>query len=245
AIASFEKALSYDTLGRPEVVERMIETVPAVNSSAVSIEVKQKFFETARNAIETQLKRAPGDARYELFAGTFYSNYGLRPEATSHYVRAHELSPGKQTILFQLGSFYINGKEYDKALDAFKQAYELDASYGDAAKYYSVALIYAGREAEAKKFFKEHLGDAPMTDDFFVRAYADLGLWPKAVELLRIRIRSNPNNLSDRTSLVSALLQMGDRKGAVEEIRRIVEINPAFKAEGDRYIQEIQAGRNP
>ncbi|MFA6095240.1 MAG: O-antigen ligase family protein, partial [Candidatus Paceibacterota bacterium] len=28
AIASFEKALSYDTLGRPEVVERMIETVP-------------------------------------------------------------------------------------------------------------------------------------------------------------------------------------------------------------------------
>lgn len=245
AVDAYERALSYDTLGRPEVIERMVEMVPRINASSAPLEVKQRFFELAKGALETQLARYPGDARYELFAGSFYATYGMNDVAEKHLKEAVRLSPKKQAMLFQLGSFYLGSKQYDRAVELFEQAYRLDESYDSAATYYTASLIYAGKEKEAKVFFASRFPNRQMTDDSIVRAYADLGNWRRVIETLRTRIAANPATLDDRMSLVGAYLQVGERQSAISVIREIITLNPQWRADGEAAIKEIEAGRTP
>jgi O-antigen ligase/tetratricopeptide (TPR) repeat protein len=242
AVDAFQKSLSYNTLGRPEVMERIIEAVPNMNGTGASIELRQKFAAMAKDAVDTQVANFPGDARYETFAGTFYGYYGQFADAEKHFVTAVNLSPKKQTILFQLGSFYITSKQYDKALQIFKTAYDLETTNMTAAKYYAVALIYNGRDTEAQAFVAQTQAVAP-TDDLFIRAYADLGQWNKVVGLLKTRIAADPTDMGSRQNLASAYYQSGNKTAAIQTIRDMIAINPGFKAQGEQYIQAVQAGK--
>lgn len=242
AVDSFKKALDYDTLGRPEIIERIVEAVPALNSDGVSIELRQKFADMAKTAVDEQLKRFPGDARYEIFAGTFYAYYGQNADAEAHYLNALKLSPNKQSIMFQLGSFYINARAYDKAIDVFKKAYELNTENLAAAKYYAVALVYAGREADAKKLLDStHAGS--LNEDMFVRAYGDTGQWGKVTTILRERIAANPYDFGALQNLAAAYYQSGNKAAAIKTVQDMIKLNPEFKATGEQYIQAIQAGK--
>jgi tetratricopeptide (TPR) repeat protein len=241
ALARYEEALSYGTVGRGEVVERVIEAAPRFNASGATIQSRQKFYEMAKKALEEQLERAPGDARYELFAGVFYSSYGQNEEALAHFTKARELSPKKQTILFALGNFYLNTKEYQKASDVFKDAFELETSHRQAGNYYAISLIYLGRESEAKAFLREHFGSDDMTSDLFLRAYVEAGDWATVVKTLKVRIAADPSNMAERQNLVAAYVQMGDKASAIATVREMIKVNPSFKGQGEEYIRQIQA----
>ncbi|HEY4500405.1 MAG TPA: O-antigen ligase family protein [Candidatus Paceibacterota bacterium] len=243
ALANFEKALSYDTLGRPELVERIVEAIPRFADQSIPIAIRQKFYEIGKEAIEKQLARFPGDARYEIFAGNFYSMYTKPEEAEKHYLRAAELSPRKQSILSQFGSFYVLYKQYDKAVPVFKKTYEMDTSYDNAGQLYALSLIYAGRENEAKQFMKERFDTTDVKSDLFLQAYINLGLWPKAIAILRERVALNPENKDDRMNLVSAYYQSGDRSGAIAVLRDYIAYDSLFKAQGEEYIKQIEAGK--
>lgn len=240
AIAAFSKAASYDTLGRSEVVERMIEAAQRINSSGASIDLRRQYYTLVNAAIQQQLKRAPGDARYELFAGSFYSLNGMPELAEQHMRKAQELSPDKQTILFSLGSILISENKVEEGLAAFKHAYELDETKTEVLQYYVVALITAGREAEAASLLKEKTGSADMTSNIFLQTYADLGEWGKVVTALKARIKADPSNMDDRKNLAAAYLQLGDKASAIAVIREMISLDPSFKATGEEYIRQIQ-----
>ncbi|HEU5114473.1 MAG TPA: O-antigen ligase family protein [Candidatus Paceibacterota bacterium] len=241
ALNAFDKALSYDTLGRPELVERIVQAVPAMNGANVPIDIRQKFRDIATKAVEEQLARFPGDARYETFAGTFYSYYGENDKAEEHFLKAVELSPRKQTIMFQLGSFYLTTRQFDKGLAVFKKAYDLDHDYTDAAKYYAVALVYNGKDADAKALLQSASLDTSMTDDNFLRAFIDLGNWPRVIAILKARAAANPTDMSTLQNLAAAYYQSGDKQGAIATVRQMEALDPSFKTTGDQYIQAIQS----
>ncbi|HVU06309.1 MAG TPA: O-antigen ligase family protein [Candidatus Paceibacterota bacterium] len=243
ALDGFARAASYDTLGRPELVERVIGAVPAMNSDAVPLDIRQKFAELAKGLVDAQIARFPGDARYETFAGTFYSSYGQAADAEKHYLEAVKLSPKKQTILFQVGSFYITSKQYDKAIATFKEAYDLDHSFATAAQYYAMSLAYAGRETEAKAVLAQAGLDTSMTDDNFLRAYIDADNWTKVLSILKARIAANPKDVGSMQNLAAAYYQMGNKAMAVATFRQIETVDPSLKAQVEQYIQAIQNGQ--
>ncbi len=239
-LKSFEKALSYDTLGRPEVVERLVESSRQMNVPEVPIETRQKFFKLGEDALKLQLKRYEGDARYEVFAGNFYNIYGNTPQAIIHLENAAKLSPSKQSILFQLGAAYISAKQYDKAVEVFKKAYELEPSYAEAVKYYATALMYAGKEEDARALFPEGATSAQI-ESAFLAAYAETGNWTKVVSILKSLIAADPNNMELRMNLVAAHFQGGNRQAAIATLREMIVLSPDFKAQGEEYIRQIQA----
>ncbi len=241
ALASFEKSLSYDGVGRTEALERVIEAAQKVNASGVSLETRQKFYDLGHRTLSIQLERTPGDARYELFAGIFYSAFGQNDEAEKHFLEAQRLSPRKQTILFALGGLYLNTREYDKALAVFKGAFELETSHRDAGNYYAIALIYAGREAEAKAFLMENFGSDDMTSDIFLKTYINASDWENVVKIFKARIAADPSNMSERQNLAAAYVQAGDKANAILTIREMIRLVPSFKSTGDQYIQQIEA----
>ncbi len=239
-LESFEKALSYDSLGRPEVVERLVEASRQMNVPEVPIETRQKFFKLGEDAVKLQLERYEGDARYEVFAGNFYNVYGNTALATEHFENAVKLSPNKQTAIFQLGASYITAKQYDKAAEVMKKAYELEPSYAEALKYYATSLMYAGREAEARALFPAGTS-AQTIEQAFLAVYADLGNWNKVASILKILIAADPNNMELRMNLVAAYFQGGNKAAAISALREMIALSSAFKEQGERYIKEIQA----
>ena len=58
-------------------------------------------------------------------------------------------------------------------------------------------------------------------------------------------VEVNPNDTQSRTSLAAVYLAAGLRAEAVIELRKAIENDPAFKEQGEFFIQEIEAGRNP
>lgn len=243
AIASFKDAFSYDTLGRGEVAERLVEAARTLNVQSVSLKDRQDFLALAKDSVEAQLKHAPGDARYEVFASNFYSQVGSPADALKHAQAAAELSPRKQTILFQLGSVYLSQKQYDKALDVLKKAFDLEPAFPDALKYYASALIYAGRESEADSLITSRGMDRAAFADVFITVYADKGDWAKVISLVQAKITADPSNLQNRMNLVAAYFQSGDKVRAVATLREMIAFDPTFKTTGEQYIQQIEASK--
>lgn len=239
-IASFKKALSYNTIGRGEIVERLIEAVPRINTENVSIESRQKYYALANEAIERQLKDVPGDTRYELFSGSFYVLYGMNDLAFQHLLEAERLSPTKQSVLSALGSLYTSTKKYAEGIEVFKRAYELEESNLMALEYYAVALVTAGRDSEAAALLKEKTGSSDMTSDSFLQIYVNRGEWSKVVSALLSRIKTSPKDMSLRTNLAAAYLQLGNKAAAIRTIREMMSIDPSFKETGEEYIRQIE-----
>jgi predicted Zn-dependent protease len=62
---------------------------------------------------------------------------------------------------------------------------------------------------------------------------------------LKALLDQKPNDTALRFSYAASLLSQGLRNDAVAQIQKAIELNPAAKAQGEYYIKEIQAGRNP
>ena len=237
----FEKTFSYNTFGSGEAREQLIQIALKINQANVQVEIKQKTANMARNEMIKQINQSPLDVRYPLFLGGLLNSYSQFGEAVTYLEKARTISPQKQQVLFELGTAYINRKEFDKAIEVLKKAYDGDQTYNDAKVIYAVSLIYGGKVNEAEVV----LGDSNNLDSRLINAYATTGNYNKLLILLDKKLRSNPNDPQTLLTLAATYLQIGDRAKAVDLIERIIQINPQFKEQGEYYIKEIKAGRNP
>ena len=243
-IASFEKANSYGVVGKQEVAEQMITTALRVREQGADIETQTKFFELANKTMSTLIEEVPNDARLRIFYGGFLNQFNLFNEALPHLKKAVELSPNKQTIRFELGTTYLNLGDTDKAFEIFKQAYELDTNFKNAEIIYRVGAIYANREAQVDAEIGP-ISDKDRTEGRIINAYTRAGRFNDVVRSWELSIEKNPENPQFHVSLAAAYLQVGRRQNAISEIQKAIDLDPNFKDQGEFYIKEIQAGRNP
>ena len=82
-------------------------------------------------------------------------------------------------------------------------------------------------------------------DERVMRAYAAKGKFNKLALLWEKAIERQPNNPQFHLSLAAIDIQIGKREDAIKELEQVIELNPDFKEQGEFYIQEIRAGRNP
>ena len=246
AFNNFQKAISYDSFGTAEAREHLTKFANKVLTSPfLGKEFKQEVFSYAAGQMRDQIERSPTDIRYMMFLANLYNRAGQPDKALPVLERALKLSPKKQMIYFELGSAYVNKKEYDKAEKVLKQAYDLEPSYAEAAKIYAVALIYNKKEREAEELLKKRFGSEILPEQRFVSAYLAAGDYERVVEVWKKIIEKNPNNAQYYVSLAATYLQIGQRDKAIESLEKAIELEPRFKEQGEYYINEIKAGRNP
>jgi len=249
-IKYFNKALSYDTFGTTEVREHLVQTVRKVaQSDQVPQDKRQEITELARREIIAQVEDEPNNARYALFAGSYLGSIGMLNDATVYLEKALELSPQKQQIFFELTTVYLNKGEFDKAVEIAKQAYELEPAYDDALKIYAMTAIYNHDYNLAEELLVPTYGTIAIPDDRFIRAFISVNDYGKVIEIWEKRIADlntqGQDNPQYHVSLAAAYLEVGRRQNAISELKKAMELNPVFKEQGQYYINEINAGRNP
>ncbi len=147
----FKETIVYRSFGTAEAREQLGQiSMNAFDKSKGLSEIQKSFITLAAEELKNQAVELPNDARYQLFAGSFLVQVGQVDQALPYLLLAHQLSPNKQTILFELGKAYYLKKDMAKTEEVFKQAYELAPEYENAKKFYVEILKQNGKTAEAE-----------------------------------------------------------------------------------------------
>lgn len=244
--ATYEKLLSKNSLGFSENLEHLSQIVISVsNNPKVSPELRTKLFELTDQAFRDHIERVPNDARYRLFYGLYLSRFGWYGKAVEQLKMARDLSPKKQQIYFELVSNLIADGKLEEAVVAAKTAYELEPTYTEAKFIYGLTLLAAGDRVTAQGIFVDTPIDQIILDDRYISVLAMLKKYDELIGVVKQRIALEPSNNQHRITLVAAYLEVGRREDAVIVLQEIIRLDPSFKEQGEYYISEIRAGRNP
>ena len=243
-IANLEKALGYNTVGKQEVIEQMALVVLRMRSGGADIETQTKFFELANREMSKLVEENPNDARIRIFYASLLNNFNFYDKASPHLNKAVELSPNKQTIQFELGTAYLNKGEFEKAFEVFENTYNLAPDFKEAEVIYRVGAIYAGKETRINEIIGP-ISDQDRTDARIINAYVKTNKFNEVVKSWQIAVEKEPKNAHFHLSLGAAYLQIGQRQKAIDEIQKSIDLDENLKEQGEFYIKEIKAGRNP
>lgn len=250
-LEQFEEALGRDSFAQQEIVEQLAQ-------NAMSYLRDQKVPETTRQAYaayaeEQLLKLAedkPGDARIHVFIGSYYRAIGQTEKAAEQMKIAHELSPRKPSIIVQQGFVELTRNDNPKALEYFKQAYELDTRSAESREYYAAALFYAKRNDEAVALADtDALKLRFAKSDFLLAAANDAGATDFMIELFKKRIETTP--ATDKTAqqnwatLAYLYYEKGDNDNALATLDEGMKQIPGFVPSATCLSNNIKNGKSP
>ena len=195
--------------------------------------------------MEKELKRGTNEARLHMFLGSFWRQMGNYEGALASLLKAHELSPNKQQIMFELAVLEFNRGNMAASLEWFKKAYDLYPSYESAVAHYASTALRANQNALAEKLMMEKWGTVAPNNEYILQAYLEVKDFAKVVEIAKVRVDENPKNAQLHVQLAAAYLTAGNRDAATDSIRTAISLDATFREQGEYYIQEITAGRNP
>ena len=244
-LSDFDKVFSYKTFGTPEAREQLITYSTSVLNSQLPDADKEKVLVRAISEMQKQVAEQPKEARGHLFLTTLYSNAGRFEKALESGQKALDLSPRKQSILFTIANVYLKKGDTKSARGSLEKAYNLDPSFSDAAKNFAMILILDKEITLAEKVLEATFGTKLPQERQIWSAYAEIGNFAKARDILLVIVKKDPANIQAHTSLAAMYLNLGERTKAVQEIQKAIESNPEFKQQGEYFINEIRAGRNP
>lgn len=245
AFQKFQKSISYNSFGKTEAREQLTSFAGQIIQQAkLDQNFKIKVYDYAVLEMKKQIEQSPNDIRNMIFLGVLYNKGNQYDDAIAVINKAIELSPKKQQLYFELTNAYLNKKEYDKALEASKTAFELDPDFVEVRKIYALAAIFAGKDDLANDLMKDY-GGLIIPDERFINAFIERNQINKVVAIWEKLLETDPNNAQYHVSLAASYLQIGRREEAIKQLQKAMEIEPKFKQQGEYYINEIKAGRNP
>ncbi len=246
--ADFKRALFPFNLGSPEAREQLLLLVPAVGSSPnIDAATKQSVISFAESQAEDQLRRTPNDARYHLFYGYALDHLGSPQDlvkAESYLEKASALSPGKQTILFELGLNHLAQNDNAGALTILKRAYDTEPRYDEARITYIMALIYTTHFGEAASLLQG--ADATvLNDDRILKAYYVTKQFQSAIDVYHAREAASSTNVQNYLGAAGFYLVIKNPDAALAELIKLEAISPEYKSQIDGFIKQIKEGKNP
>jgi O-antigen ligase/tetratricopeptide (TPR) repeat protein len=233
-------------MGFPESLEHISQA--AISNSgnpSMTNENKMKVFEIVDEAFKMQIAHQNNDARYRLFYGMFLSRYGWYGRAIEELKKAVELSPKKQTIYFELISNLMLDGKISEAFETAKKTYELEPAFNEAKYIYGLSAVAVGDNAVSQSILGSVSERELVFDDRYLSVLVIVNRNQDVINIAKRRVELDSNNMQHWITLTAAYLRANLREEAINTIRKMIELNPSFKEQGEYYISEIRAGRNP
>lgn len=247
-IASFKEALGPvvwpgNPLGVQEATEQLLQYASTVASqNNIDPQVKIDVFGTATEAINNLLASRPGDARLELFAATFLSQYGQTSQALEHLKKALEYSPKKQQIQIQMGLTLMQSGDKQGAVAALKAAYEAAPEFDTARIYYAAGLYFAGNAADADALLTERFGSAVVDNNQLLQVFMNLKLYDRAIAVWKLREAANPTDVQTHLGLASVYFAACQIPPVLAELTKVAQLQPQTALDMQNLSKQIQSG---
>lgn len=242
--ALYKQALSYNVTGSQEVREQAISlSENFIRNNTAAPAVQQMFFGIAQQAIKEQIEYAPLDARAYLLGGSFLNRLNQFDVAFPLLQKAQELTPNKQSPLFELATNDLNKGRYADAIVHTKKAFDLDPNYPDAQRLYMIALLYADKFTELNAFIKEY--PPTQVNEQLLDLFKEKQQYGLIISVYKGLVEKNPKVLNVRVSLAAAQFTGGDRAGAIATLRAAIKDFPEFEKNGNQIISDINLGKSP
>lgn len=247
-LAEFQTALGPvqwpgGTLGIQEATEQFLQYASSMSTYPnLDPQTKLDLFGSAADAITRLLEERPGDARLELFASTFFIQYGQVQPAIDHIEKALALSPRKQQIQIQAGLTLIQAGDPAGAADILRQAFEAAPEYDAARIFYAAGLYASNRTADADALLTERFGSPIIDNPQLLQVFMTLKMYDRAVEVWKIRVAADPKNTDTRLGLAAVYFAACRNNELVAELQEIARINPNSALEMQNLIKQIQDG---
>jgi O-antigen ligase/tetratricopeptide (TPR) repeat protein len=245
----FKAATTGGGIGRQEAHEQLLQfAVQAQDPALASLstpQLRSDILAYTRDEFGKEVAREPDDARLRVFYGSFLRQIGDVADAGTELAKALALSPAKQSIFFELGALAAQENDAPQTLSWFKQAYDLDPAYDQARFYYAASLIRAKQADRAKQILVAQFGTATPDNAFILQAYFDVQDYTSVIAIAEGHATTHASDYNAFVQLGVAYLRAGRRADAVTALQKAVDLNSAFKQQGEYYISEIKAGRNP
>ena len=242
-VALGENAWPGTPLGKQEATEQLLQYASnLVAAKSVDPSVKQDAFTQAQDAAQALVASRPGDARLELFFGAFLDSYGKFPQALEWLNRALADSPRKQQIMFETSIVYLNSGDVKSALPILERAFTEEPAYKDARIFYVAGLYYARENQKADALLTEGFGTLLVDDARLLQVYVNTKQFGRLVAIWKSRVDASPQDAQTHVGLAAAYFAAGDKGGAITELTRAAQLNPALAAQVQSLITQIQNG---
>ena len=147
--------------------------------------------------------------------------------------RALNLKFESSIIWYYLGRFYMNLKDYKKAIECNNRSIEIDPQFKKA--YLNLGAIYTFPELKDYEKALEFYNKSIEIDPQYKKAYFDMGWiynelkdYEKAIEFYSKSIEIDPQFKEAYKNLAHVYAQSGNFKKVVEISQRLLEIDPDF-----------------
>jgi adenylate cyclase len=191
-----------------------------------------------RRAIEIDMNFPAPHAGLALAAISDYvSDWALDPaqalgEAERWARRAVELNDQEPVSHMALGNVLLWRRDHEGALSEFRHMIVLDPNFAQGQAATGLALMYAGRAAEALEPIATAMRldphYSPIVLHFLAQANYSLGEYETAAQLLVRRIARTPGTDSSRMLLASCYGHLGRGEDARATWAELLQVNPEF-----------------
>ncbi len=250
-LSAFDRALARNSFGNQEIREQLTQRVQSIaQTPEIPAEIKEKAFTRVEEELLKQAVEKPGDARVHVFISSFYRMTGKLDLATEQLAIARSLSPRKQLIIIEQGIVQLQKEDFEKAMEFFKEAYELGPQFNDLRTYYAVGAVYNNKpELLDELLVTEDQKVYFALNDLAVQAVYRAKLYPRLIDMFKIQIEHKQTDSQLRANLAYVLHESGNTEEAISVLTKASEDIPAFKPQADQFISslvsEMVKAKNP
>jgi tetratricopeptide (TPR) repeat protein/O-antigen ligase len=243
SIVPFEKIFKLgQTVANQETVEQLLNcSSNVIQNPQIQQDKKAAFYDLAKKEIDNQIKKTPNDARIYIIGGSYYDTIRDFNSATPLLEKANELSPNKQSIIFELAVNYLNIGKNKEAVAILDKAYQSATDNPISKTTYVTALITAGEEAKAKELFGDDM--EVFSDPRVINAYILSNKYDKAIAIYKQLLTKDPDNQEVYSSLAYVYLLNKQDYQAIELLKKAKERFPLIKAQVEDAIKQIESGK--
>lgn len=246
-IGGFKAALAYDSLGTTEVREQIANIGLSMgNLEHYTNDEKKKFIQFAVDELKKETAHNAKDVKHLLFLGAILNrsldyNPAYISEAEHALTTAATMSPGKQTIAFELAQFYALTGKAEKAGEILRAAWRLDKSYRDAAvTYWTVAILAKNAEMVHEVASETDVTRLREPDLYRIaEAYRQVGDFNSGLMIYEQIVVESPTNPRYHATLAALYAHAGRKEEARNHALKAAELDASFKGEAEQFIKQL------
>ncbi|HMD83737.1 MAG TPA: tetratricopeptide repeat protein [Terriglobia bacterium] len=208
ARAAFRHAIAYDP------------SEPQNYFDLALVDLAEKRYPDASQALETYLHLAPRNAQAHLLLGRAYHNQNQTAPAIEQFKKALALNPALPLAHYHLGFAYQSMGNLPSALEQFYLEIQINPDFPTAHWLAGNIELEHGKLPEAEKQFQEATRLNPQAYQphyGLARIYAARKQFPEAQAEFRAALKSDPDNVEVHYALARLYQQMGNKDAAARE----------------------------